>query len=170
MTQHQTDRKLRPSLVPSPLQRRSVLHAVKRDKRWKQIRKQVIVRADSRCEICGESRDKGMICHEVWQYDDAVHEARLTGFQLICPPCNLVIHVGGSGNIWGGDTSGTMSADAGTIALEHLMRVNEMSFEDALAMLIEASHRYDERSKHQWSVAVDRALIEQFPVLDGLTI
>jgi hypothetical protein len=170
MTQSRTDWPLRPKLVPRPLQRRSVFHALKRDKRWKEIRQLVIARAGGCCEICGESREKGMICHEVWQYDDGLHVARLTGFQLICPPCNLVLHVGGSGNIWGGDPSGTMSADATTIALEHLMRVNCIQFDEAIAMLVEANHEFDERSKHQWSVVVDKALVEEFPVLDNLTI
>jgi len=143
---------------------------MKRDKRWREIRLHVVAQAKGRCEICGDSREKGMICHEIWNYDDTLHVAKLTGFQLVCPPCNLVIHVGGSGNIWGGDPSGTMSVDAGDIALEHLMRVNGITFDEAIAMLVQANQHWDERSGHEWTVAVDMHLIEQFPFLDSLAI
>jgi hypothetical protein len=63
-----------------------------------------------------------------------------------------------------------MSADAGVIALEHLMHVNGMTFDEAITMLVQANQQWDERSEYEWSVIIEERLVEKFPALDGLKI
>ena len=74
---------LKPELVPRSLVGRSEFKALARGKEWIQIKQSVIETAQGICQICGSRRDKGMICHEIWDYDDNEHIAILSKFQLI---------------------------------------------------------------------------------------
>lgn len=157
--------KLRPVLIPKHLQRRSVFYALSRY-RWRKLREMVKTAADGACEICGAKRDRYMVCHEDWHYDDEKHIATLIRFMLICPDCNAVIHIGGTGHGW----SGGLDEDPFLNVLPHLMKVNEIDFEDAIALLNEANHEYDERSQHKWTIAINPTLLDQFPILAELQL
>ncbi len=161
---------LKPELVPRPLIGRSVFKALARGKEWISIRESAIESARGACEICGSKNDKGMICHEVWDYDDTKHLATLIKFQLICPYCNFVVHVGGSGNVWGGNLSMDIYSDPTSIALEHIIEVNGISLDNAIQLLADANKLHDERSKFDWEITIAYDLKVKFPVLDGLTL
>jgi len=98
------------------------------------------------CQICGASHEKEMICHEVRVYDDNDYTATLTNFMLVCPDCSFIMHIGGSGtgSVWGGELSDEQQMKA----FDHMMRVNSITFEEALNVLVEANHIWDRRSQH----------------------
>ena len=67
-------------------------------KQWDNIRKSVYLKANYKCEICGEKGTKYPVeCHEVWIYDDTTLVQRLGYFQALCPLCHEVKHIGLAG-------------------------------------------------------------------------
>jgi hypothetical protein len=152
--------KLRPTLVPEPLQRRSVFYALQRNKEWRKIREAVKLTADGACEICGTKRDRYMVCHEDWHYDDKKHIATMFRFMWICPDCNGVLHLKNLSNI-----------DLLFNVIAHLMRVNEIkSDKGVFELLSRAQHEYDERSQHEWTIVINSALLDRFPILAELQL
>src|SRR6266498_4852448 len=112
--------RLVPHLVPRRLWRRSICNALGKDRKaWRDIRRRTFESANGACEICGATREKGMICHELWQYDIQPRTATLTGFQLICPDCNAVIHLGMTFMV-----SGLQGIEVGA---KHMAKVNGMT-------------------------------------------
>ncbi len=161
--------RLLPALVPLSLEGRSVFRALRRGAKWKRIRSMVIARARARCEICGQSRDKGMICHEVWSYDDTSDVATLTGFELVCPECNVALHIGGAGARKAMHfPADSLELDPTAIALDRLMEVNKMTFPEAVALLNHANRLLDERSQVQWEMQIAPSVVADFPFLAGL--
>ena len=162
---HTQELRLQPNIVPRPLARRSVFKALEGRKDWRKIREYVIDAARGSCQICGARREKGMICHEVWHYEDKKWIATLVDFILICPDCNQVIHYG---NVmaWEGD----LSKDPTALALDHLIRVNGVVLKDAITLLTEASDKWSKRSKHDWKIVISPNLIERFPILAQLEL
>jgi len=62
---------------------------------WNRIRERELERCSYRCEICGASRKKGeLFCHEKWFYDESDYAQRLTGYEVVCADCNLILHMG----------------------------------------------------------------------------
>ena len=128
-------------------------------------------RAENTCQICGESRDKGMICHEVWHYDDVSHIATLTGFQLVCPPCNVVLHISGAGaRKTSGFPGDSLKLDPTAISLDRLIEVNQMSFDEAGALLNHANKLLHMHSKEQWQVEIGSSVIAEFPFLAEIQV
>jgi hypothetical protein len=155
------DYRLVPELVPEPLWERSVYHALKRRKPWKDIRQTVIDEANSTCSICGEKRDKGMYCHEVWDYDDSEHIATLVDFSLSCPMCNHAHHIG---------MTSTLGGDILERTIDHLKRINNMTDEETDELLGFVKGQWVERSMHQWEIRIDEKISDKFPVLKTIEI
>ena len=151
--------KLRPTLVPEPLQSRSVFYTLRRNKEWRKIRETVKLTADGMCEICGIKRDRYMICHEDWHYDDKKHIATLVRFMWICPNCNGVLHLKNLSN-----------PELLFNVIAHLMRVNEIESEGVFELLSRAQREYDERSQHEWTIVITPTLLDQFPILTKLQL
>ena len=82
----------------------------------------------STCEYCGAQYEKGMVCHEVWYYDDQDHTATLIAFALACSDCNFTLHAGLALEV--GSIEGSIGA-RGEQVIAHLAKVNEISNAEA---------------------------------------
>lgn len=165
--------RLRPAPVPHPLWKRSVCNAlgVKR-KAWRTIRQQVIDDAASTCEYCRAQYDKGMICHEVWDYDDQNHSATLIAFALVCRDCNFVLHPGLALEVgYRQEARATGSiAVQGEQAVAHLAKVNGISHAEAMAILTRAFYEHSKRSRHTWQIGIAVHMVEKYPTLADLKL
>jgi len=148
--------KLKPELVPEPLWRLSAYRVLPRST-WDRIRGVIRAEYGNRCSVCGVMQDKGMICHEIWNYDDSQLVATLTGFAILCPNCNAVHHMGLAG------VQGFAQE-----ALTHMARVNGMSLRDIAALVREEFSKWKQRSQRSWRICVDTSLISRFPELELL--
>ena len=95
-----------------------------------------------------------MVCHEVWDYDDAGGCATLRRFRLICPDCNFVTHRGMAGNLGLAD-----HAEA------HMVAVNGITLDEARRLYDVAYSQWSERSARDWTVRIDEELVTRHPVL-----
>lgn len=95
-----------------------------------------------------------MICHELWDYDDALRTATLTGFAVLCRECNLVHHAGRAG-----------AHDLGELALTHMMAVNGIGYEEAINVLRDAMAEWKQRSANAWTVVIAEGILTQYPQL-----
>ena len=148
-----------PRLVPEPLWGISGRRKLTRTK-WENIRKVVIAVARGSCEVCGETRGKGMIVDEVWSYTPG--RAFLTGLRLVCPPCNDVTHAGNSRSRGVPDE----------LLVAHCAQANSISEEDA-ALAIEGAFATwgNLHSVPSWQITVVPLVLERFPdlaVLNGI--
>jgi hypothetical protein len=147
---------LEPELVPEPLWGLSGRRLLKRSA-WNKIRQDILTEQDSTCAICGDRRDKRMICHEVWDYDDASAVATLGRFDIHCPDCDAVQHIGQTSVRGHGDE-----------AIEHMALVNGTTVHEAQRSVADAFQTWKRRSGNSWRVDVASGLLERFPELDCL--
>ena len=70
----------------SPIQRQSY-----NDEKRKQVRQQVLKRDNNTCTFCGFQAEKYMMAHHI---NDNPNDLRLENLEIICPMCNLILHVG----------------------------------------------------------------------------
>ncbi len=165
--------RLKPELVPSSLWRRSLCSTLGRhSSQWRAIRKQVIESTDGKCDICRARQEKGMICHEQWNYDDTQHIAMLVGFELVCADCNLVLH-GGWSSVLTAETAQHDPAKALELWIRretHMERVNGITAEEKQAVQEYAGALHAKRSKHTWNVGISAELIQCFPFLYGIKL
>lgn len=153
--------RLRYELVPRPLWGLSVYRALK-GARWDRLRREVLEDAGRRCQPCGDTRERGMVCHEVWEYDDPDAVATLRCFRIICPNCNFATHRGMAGNI--------AKTDLAEIADAHMARVNGLTVEEVHGLYRDALVIWGQRSERQWTVVIDPPLLARYPVLQGLDL
>lgn len=163
--------KLKPELTLRD-QRRRTLYRRFRDKGWEKIRKDTIEAAQGSCQICGSRKDKGMICHEMWRYDDRAHVAALAGFQLICPDCNSVIHLAWSSvGMWPAAERDPAKALESFIRREHhILKIDGISEEEREAIYAYAIRQEVRRSHFKWSVRIDPAIRRRYPFLRGVRL
>ncbi len=145
--------KLKPELVPEALWGLSAYRLLSGPE-WTKIRRTVLTGQEKQCSVCGIKRDKGMFCHEVWNYQDQNGLAVLTGFAILCPKCNLVHHLGLAGAL-----------GLAEVALEHMAAVNAISAEEVDAIVRQAICHWKFRSQQSWKLAVDPDLLSRFPEL-----
>jgi len=152
--------KLVPELVPRPLWGRSINRALPRTSWERGVRAKVIKRAGGKCEDCGASYEKGMICHEDWQYNAQERTATLRSFKLICRDCNFVHHLG---------KASTLGLEEAAIA--HLIRVNNISQAEASRIVSAAIERWLQLSLiEDWTLSISGQLTDEFPLLSGLKL
>lgn len=109
---------------------------------WDKIRKQVYLEAEYVCEICGGVGPKHPVeAHEIWSYDDHNQIQKLVGMIALCPACHQVKHIGFA-----------QSQGKGEQAMQHLMKVNELTRKKAEKYLTEAMQQWDERSQKKWKL------------------
>lgn len=109
---------------------------------WDKIRKRVYEQAGYVCEICGGKGKKHPVeCHEVWSYDDIKHIQKLEKMIALCPACHNVKHLGRA------KMTGQYH-----VALYHLMKVNNMSYEDVLVYARTVFEQWLLRSQHTWKL------------------
>ena len=111
---------------------------------WDHIRSEVSSKAWDVCEICGGVGPKHPVeCHEIWFYDDRSLVQKLIGMIALCPACHGVKHFGFS-RIRG----------KGEEALQHYMKVNGLSREDAEAAIKKSFEVWRKRSEKEWTLDI----------------
>jgi hypothetical protein len=152
--------RLTPELVPQPLWRRSVYQSMQRNVWNREIRTRVMEEAKQVCAYCGVSYEKGMVCHEEWEYDDDRHIARLLGFNLVCRDCSNAIHFGKSSKL------GLQKQ-----VLEHLVKVNGIKMDEVKIIVSEALDIWATRSGiEDWQIEIDKDLLTTYPVIANVKI
>jgi hypothetical protein len=139
--------KLTSEIVPSTSWYNNVRSNVS-TKEWDYLRKKSYEAAGHVCEICGDTgKNQGfnhnVECHEIWEYNDETLIQTLTGLISLCPYCHKVKHPGLAQ--LNGETK---------IVISQLMKVNEISKNEAMSYLVEAFDLYRIRSKHEWTLDI----------------
>ncbi len=81
----------------------------------------------------------------------------LTGFEILCPDCDGVHHLGLAGLHGRGDKS-----------IAHMANVNDMTREEALRLLARSFEQWAQRSRHPWKLSVSPPLLERYSELTAL--
>lgn len=118
-------------------------------KKWDELRKGCYERAGHKCEICGGVswrtykgvRKKIVECHEIWSYDDKKGVQKLEGLIALCSKCHRVKHIGRE-----------FSEGRGEEAVLHMMKVNDISEDEACDMVNKAFALHGERSGRKWDL------------------
>jgi len=109
---------------------------------WDRIRERELERCGYKCEICGTSGEKGeLLCHEKWCYDESDYTQRLTGFEVVCKDCNLILHMGRTGVIGLVDR-----------AVAHFQSVTGLGKNEFIKAVNEAKAEWRVRSTHTWKI------------------
>lgn len=148
-----SDYKLTIELVPRTAWYTNVRSNVSKDE-WDRLRKKSYALANNVCEICGDTgKNQGykhnIECHEIWHYDDTNKAQTLTGLISLCPYCHKCKHPGLA------QINGELN-----IVINQLMKVNNISKDDAEKLIDDAFTIWRERSKHEWKL--DISYIENY--------
>lgn len=111
-------------------------------RQWGKLRKEIIAKAGSVCNVCGS--DGKLNCHEKWQYDDKAHVQKLIGFGVLCAMCHNVCHFGRTAEI---AAKGHVDLDD---VISHFCNVNGVSREVFDEHVKSAYSVWRNRSMHQW--------------------
>ncbi len=112
---------------------------------WDTIRRKSYKNANYKCEICGGVGDKHPVeCHEIWQYDDENNIQKLIGFISLCPNCHKVKHPGLA-----------QIKNEFDIVINQLMKVNNMSKQEAYDYIDHVFKIWLKRSQHNWTVDIE---------------
>lgn len=142
------DYKLTIELVPRTSWYSNVRSNVTRNE-WDVIRKKSYEHAQHVCEICGDvGTNQGVKhnveCHEIWEYNDETSEQILTGLISLCPYCHKTKHVGLA------QINGELD-----IVINQLMKVNKISYDDAISYIDESFKIWSERSEKEWELNIE---------------
>lgn len=110
---------------------------------WDIVRKKCYKEANHRCEVCGGTGDKWPVeCHEIWEYTKS-HKVKLKGLIALCPDCHEVKHIG-------------LAQIRGRFypALNHFMKVNNVSKQEAIKYVNCCFSLWNERNKVDWKLDV----------------
>jgi len=115
---------------------------------WDKIRKKSYEKAGHKCEVC---KDKGtnqgfrhnVECHEIWEYNDKAKKQTLTGMVSLCPRCHEVKHIGLA------QIKGRFD-----LAVEQLMKVNDISLQEAHEYINSSFEVWSKRSEHDWELDI----------------
>ena len=149
-----TTPRLAPRLVPAPLWGWSAAQLLK-GARWKRIRSDAIALSGGSCAVCGDAREKGMICDEEWTYAEGI--ATLTSLRIVCPDCDAVTHIGS-----------TARRGYGDMARDHMCRVSSLSMAEADSIIDASFAEWRTRSAETWTVQVAPDLLARYPELATL--
>lgn len=116
---------------------------------WNNIRNKSYAIANNVCEICGDTgKSQGynhnVECHEIWDYNDANKTQTLTGLISLCPYCHKCKHPGLA------QINGELN-----IVINQLMKVNNITKNEAEKLLDDAFNIWRERSKHKWNLDIE---------------
>ena len=85
---------LKIELIPKTLWYKS-LRSVVNDFVWRKLRSEVILKAGSKCDVCGYHWGlTKLYCHEVWEYNDVEYIQKLNGLECTCEWCHRIHHLG----------------------------------------------------------------------------
>jgi hypothetical protein len=131
--------KLEIELIPSSSFFSNVRSEVTQEK-WDELRKDCYKKAFYKCEICGGKGNKWPVeCHEVWEYKWPVQ--KLIRLIALCPDCHMVKHFG----------LATLKGNRKR-ALNHLMKVNQWSENQAEKHITKAFKEWEKRSQKEWAL------------------
>jgi hypothetical protein len=150
--------RLDPELIPEPLWAISAARLFgRKSKSWRPIRSSALESAGDTCSACREMipGGKGMVCDELWSYDEGQKVATLTGVRILCPGCDLAHHFAR-----GSSVSAAM--------LLPRSRVNGISGEQARALQAEATAVWRRHSALAWTVRVSEPFLAACPALAPL--
>ncbi|WP_159079281.1 hypothetical protein [Plantactinospora sp. BC1] len=135
--------RLRIELVPRPLWGKTLAKTLPRSK-WRALRAWALGRAHNACEVCGfrPVDGKGLICHEVWEYDDDQMIQTLAGLEIHCTECDHVTHFG--------RTTTLGQPELVAAARVRLGRVNGWPPEQVRAYELAAREQWRARSAREW--------------------
>ena len=139
--------KLTIELVPKTAWYTNVRSNVSKDQ-WDRLRKKSYALANNVCEICGDSgKNQGykhnVECHEIWHYDDTTKNQTLTGLISLCPYCHKCKHPGLA------QINGELN-----IVINQLMKVNNITKNEAEKLLDDAFTIWKQRSKYEWNLDI----------------
>ncbi len=139
--------KLTIELVPKTSWYSNVRSNVSKEQ-WDKIRKKSYSLANHKCELCGDvGTNQGykhkVEAHEIWHYDDINKIQKLTGIISLCPFCHKSKHVGLA-----------QINNEEHIVINQLMKVNNISKNDALNYIKESFNIWRERNKHNWTLDI----------------
>jgi len=153
--------RLVPEMVPSDLWGRSAYQMLKGRVAWtKRIRPDTLALCKQRCKVCAAEAER-MLCHEKWVYDDKEAFALLSGFEMHCPSCDLVTHIGRMAKVYGPET--VLAS-----AVEHLCKVNKCDEEEAGEITADALKTWEMRNRKTWKIRVAPELLQRYPELERL--
>ena len=121
------------------------LRSLLSESEWKQVRTKCYKNANYKCEICGNVGNKHPVeCHEEWEYDDTNHIQTLKRLIVLCPSCHEVKHIG-------------LAKIKGNFdrAIKHLMKINNINYDNALDYVLKVFYTYHNRSTHNWELNTD---------------
>ena len=110
---------------------------------WDFVRKKCYKEANYNCEICGSQGDNWPVeCHEIWEYTKT-RKVKLKGLIALCPDCHEVKHIG-------------LAQIRGKFhpALNHFMKVNNVSKQEAIKYVNSCFSLWNERNKVDWKLDV----------------
>ena len=117
---------------------------------WDRLRRTCYQKANYRCEIFnGIGPTHAVECHEIWEYDTATKIQKLVKLIALCPACHEVNHIGLA------EIRGRLEP-----ALNHLMKVNNWTKEQAIKHHKEAFILWNERNKIQWALNLENLKID----------
>jgi len=128
-------------LIPSTSWADNV-RAILTPKQWGYLRSQVYAAAYHICQICGGVGPKHPVeCHEIWSFNNKTLIQKLEGMIALCPDCHMVKHIGLA------EIRGQKER-----AIQHLMFVNKMTWEQAETYVFQCFKLWNERSKKIWTL------------------
>ena len=113
----------------------SNLRSVLKPSDWDKVRFDAYARAGGKCMVCGRWT-KRLEAHEKWSYDEENALQKLEDVVALCHACHEVKHI-----------SRTQLVGRGAEAMEHFMRVNEVSQMEYHEALQKANEEYLRRNK-----------------------
>jgi hypothetical protein len=145
--------KLAPRLVPKPLWYQNLRKMLSKSD-WMALRQLVLDEVHGACHCCGEIREKGMVCDEVWEYHEQASQnvAILVDLRINCPPCDSVVHYGNS-----------QLRGYGQEAMEHFMIINDLSIGEAQKIMQYAVNEWQRRSQWEWAWGISAKMALKYP-------
>lgn len=121
------------------------LRSILSKQEWDMLRKAAYASGSYRCGVCHEAPDSPLECHEIWHYDDENKVQSLHGLIALCKDCHRVKHAG-LANIRG----------ESKLVIAQLMKVNNITEQQALSHLQQAFKIWKQRSQYTWSLNVEK--------------
>jgi len=123
---------------------------------WDKLRREVYARANSRCEICGQTL-MTLHCHENWGFNEKKKAQFLVSLQSLCPDCHNTIHYFRTQH----------EIQAGRVPLkyldtmkDHWVQVNNVERDEWLKHVNSKSYVMQMRHNHNYSIDYGRFSVE----------
>ena len=134
--------KLTIELIPRSAWFKNLRNYVKASE-WDRIRKKCYQDANYRCEVCnGVGKRHPVECHEVWEFTN--NQIILKKLIALCPSCHEVKHMGRA------SVTGNLER-----AVNHFIKINQVTEEEAEKYIKEAFSLYHERPKQNWELDIN---------------